>query len=55
MFAEMLGDCFNASLIHCFKVQPSDAAKKIASKDRIKAAGLLSLLQCRTLIVLDPP
>jgi hypothetical protein len=28
-----------ASLIHCFTVQPSDAAKKIAPKDRIKAAG----------------
>jgi hypothetical protein len=24
MFAEMLGDCFSDSLLHCFKVQPSD-------------------------------
>ncbi len=60
MFAEMLGDCFTASLLHCFtasaahpirkeeiaiirsgrykKFELSDAAKKIAPKDRIKAA-----------------
>jgi hypothetical protein len=60
MFAEMLGDCFIASLLQGSpatsagsigkediamirsgrykKYEPSDAAKKIAPKDRIKAA-----------------